>query len=372
MMRKIWLSVMMTVMDRGYNFGAGPAMLPEEILLEARQELLNWNGTGMSVMEIGHRTPEFMALIQEAELMLRDLLVIPSNYHVLFLGGAARSQFAMIPLNFAAKNKKAGYMITGIWSKMAYEEALKIKGAYEVINAGSDFTEIPSDNWLINEDSSYIYYVPNETVNGLRFPFVPQVGQIPLVADMTSCLLTEPFDINDFALIFAGAQKNIANAGLTITIIRDDFLQTIKDNNIPTMFDYRTHADTNSMYATPPTFNCYLALKMFHWLRKNGGMEHFYLLNQRKAALLYDYIDNSSMYYCPIKKTYRSLINACFRLNASEMETAFLEQAKKNQLLALAGHRLVGGLRASMYNAMPLVGVEQLVQFMKNFARDGV
>ncbi|MGQ3887435.1 3-phosphoserine/phosphohydroxythreonine transaminase [Legionella sp. CNM-1927-20] len=358
-------------MNRGYNFGAGPAMLPKEILLEAQQELLNWHDSGVSIMEIGHRTNEFITLMKEAEYRLRRLLNIPATYYVLFLGGAARTQFSMIPMNLLEKGEQAGFFITGIWSAMAYEEAKKLKQAYIIASSEPNgFSSIPKSlSWHFKEDTSYIYYTPNETVNGIRFAAPPKHNTIPLVADMTSCLLAEPINIADYGLIFAGAQKNIANAGLTVVIIRQDLVENIKQTKLPTMLDFRVHAENKSIYATPPTFNCYLALKMFKWIEEQGGVTALYKQNCEKAAKLYDYIDNNPFYQCKIAKDARSILNICFTLSRVELEEIFLDQATKRGLLALRGHRTVGGLRASMYNSMPLEGVERLIEFMSDFAK---
>ncbi|WP_131781657.1 3-phosphoserine/phosphohydroxythreonine transaminase [Legionella gresilensis] len=358
-------------MNRGYNFGAGPAMLPTEILLEAQQELLNWHGSGMSIMEIGHRTNEFLTLIEEAEHRLRRLLNIPYNYYVLFLGGAARTQFSMIPMNLLKKGEQAGFFLTGIWSTMAYEETKKLKQAYVIASSEPNgFTSIPKKPvWQFKENTSYIYYTPNETINGIRFPIPPKHNNIPLIADMTSCLLAEPINIDDYGLIFAGAQKNIANSGLTVVIIRQDLVEKIKHKKLPTMLDFRVHVENKSVYATPPTFNCYLALKMFKWIEDQGGVEALYKQNCEKAAKFYNYIDNNPFYQCKIAKDARSILNICFTLSHKELEEKFLVQAAERGLLALRGHRTVGGLRASMYNSMPLEGVERLIEFMSDFAK---
>lgn len=347
-------------MSRGYNFGAGPSMLPESILRDAQEELLDWQHLGMSVLEIGHRSLPFTNLMQETQRLLRELLAIPDNYHVLFLSGVARAQFAMIPMNFLAEGEEAGYLVSGIWSNLAYEEAARLKKAYSIAN---------TEEKLVKPKSRYFYYTPNETINGIRIEKPSQLSGAPLIADMTSCLLTEPINVADYGMIFAGAQKNIANAGLTLVILSDELLASISNEKIPTMFDYRTHSRTNSTYATLPTFNCYLAYKMFCWVKEQGGVEALYKLNCQKAELLYDCIDNSNIYHSHLSKEVRSLVNICFTLTDSKLEELFLENAKERNLLALKGHRSVGGLRASIYNAMPLEGVEQLVEFMNDFAR---
>ncbi|MDX1838244.1 3-phosphoserine/phosphohydroxythreonine transaminase [Legionella taurinensis] len=359
-------------MTRGYNFGAGPAMLPEPLLVEAQNEFLDWQGTGMSVMEAGHRTQEFDTLMKRAESNLRQLIGIPDNYHVLFMGGAARTQFAVIPMNFLGKKQFGGYLVTGIWSEFAFDEAKKLKAAYCVTSGKSEgFTTIPSaDQWEIKKDSTYIYYTPNETVNGIRLPDPPKTHGIPLIADMTSCLLSEPIHVADYDLIFAGAQKNIANSGLTLVILSDRLLESINDPALPTMLDYRTYSESHSLYATPPTFNCYMADKMFQWILDEGGVEVLYQRNLEKAKRLYSYIDSSDFYQCKIDPPYRSIVNVCFSLAHSALEELFLTQAKTRGLLALKGHRFVGGLRASMYNSMPMAGVDALIQFMSDFAKE--
>ncbi len=356
---------------RPYNFGAGPATLPESVLLEAQAELLNWQGSGMSVLEAGHRTPEFMTLMQDAVADLRELMAIPENYHVLFLGGAARTQFAMVPMNLVAPGQKAGYLVSGVWSSMAFDEGKKLKSAYCIASSRqTGFTRTPDPvEWQLLDNTACVYYTPNETINGVRFADTPDVGRLPLVADMTSCLLSEPVDIDKFGLIFAGAQKNIAPAGLTVVIIRDDLLKIKTDAPIPTMLDYRTHVAEHSLYATPPVFNCYMAAKMFKWIKAQGGVQTLYERNCEKAARLYQYIDSSSFYHCAIEPHSRSLMNVCFSLEKPGLEEDFLTQARLRGLYALKGHRLVGGMRASLYNAMPMAGVDALIAFMQEFAK---
>lgn len=360
------------MMTRGYNFGAGPSMLPESILRETQEELLNWQNLDMSVLEIGHRTPEFMALMEQTEQAFRELLKVPANYHVLFLGGAARTQFSMIPMNLLATGEQSGYLITGLWSSLAYQEAVKIKQAYCVASDEENgFIKVPSsEKWQIKKNTKYLYFTPNETVNGVRFAKIPTISGIPLIADMTSCLMSEPITVSDYGLIFAGAQKNIANAGLTLVIISDELLNSLPDNVIPTMFDYRTHSSTHSLYATPPTFNCYLAGKMAQWVQAQGGVEALYEINCAKASKLYDYIDSSGFYHCKVSEEARSLVNICFSLADANLEELFLAVAKTRGLYALKGHRTVGGLRASIYNAMPMEGVEYLIKFMRDFAKE--
>ncbi len=359
------------MIKRPYNFGAGPAALPEAILLDVQKELWDWQGQGMSIMEVGHRTPQFTALMDEAELDLRALLQIPDHYHVLFLGGAARTQFAMIPMNLLEANQQAGYLVSGVWSKMAYEEAHKLASAFCLASGEPHgFTKAPDHApTSLPKNTAYVYYTPNETVNGVRFPHVPQVGDIPLIADMTSCLLSEPLTISDYGLIFAGAQKNIAPAGLTVVIVRADLLAQITHASLPTMLDYRTHVAHRSLYATPPVFNCYFAAKMFQWIKAQGGLQVMQELNRNKANKLYAYIDTSSFYHCAIDPSSRSWMNVCFSLKRPDLEPLFLSEAEAQGLCALKGHRLVGGLRASLYNAMPMAGVDALISFMDSFYR---
>ena len=360
------------MMMRTYNFGAGPAMLPEAILLEAQAELLDWRGLGVSVMEIGHRTAVFQELMAQLEADLRELISIPDHYNVLFLAGAARTQFAMVPMNLLANNQQAGYLISGVWSSLAFDEACKLKQAYCVASTENNgFTSAPSRaDWELQNNTAYLYYTPNETINGVRFSETPKIADIPLIADMTSCLLSEPVNVADFGLIFAGAQKNISISGLTIVIIRADLLERSIDVPIATMLDYRTHSSHKSLYATPPTFNCYMALKMLQWLKAQGGVEALYQINCKKAAALYHFIDSSPFYHCAVQEKSRSLVNVCFSLAKPGLENEFVVDANKRGLYALQGHRSVGGLRASLYNAMPMAGVESLIAFMHEFSEE--
>ncbi|MFT4058242.1 MAG: 3-phosphoserine/phosphohydroxythreonine transaminase [Legionella sp.] len=360
------------MITRNYNFGAGPAMLPESILREAQAELLDWNNTGMSVMEIGHRTPEFMSLCNHAEQTLRYLLAVPQNYQILFLGSAGRTQFSMIPMNLLQPNEQAGYLDTGIWSHMALLEAQNLKKAYCIASdALNGYTSIPAQRvWDIKENTTYVYFTPNETINGTRFPFVPKLSEGYLVADMTSCLLTEPININDYGVIFAGAQKNIANAGLTIVIIRNNLLERAPNPTVPSMMNYQLQAEYRSLYATPPTFNFYIAAKMFDWIKAQGGINVLYQRTQEKAAKIYQFLDSTDFYITRVEKEARSLVNICFSLKDKSLETTFLQQANQRGLYALKGHALVGGVRASMYNSMPLSGVDALIKFMAEFAKE--
>lgn len=355
-----------------YNFGAGPAMMPEPVMRAAHAEWFDWQQQGMSVVEIGHRTSAFMTLLTDAETRLRRLLAIPEQYHVLFIGGAARSHFAMVPINLLAKQQTSGYFVTGIWSQMAFEEAKRLRSAYCIASESAEgFIRAPNPlQWQIQDNTAYVYYATNETVNGVRFADVPSLGShIPLVADMTSSLLSEPLNITDYGLIFAGSQKNIAPAGMTVVIIRSDLLDFVPELPIPTMLDYRTHATHHSLYATPPTFNCYMAAKMFEWLEAEGGLAVMQQRNLQKATKLYDYIDASTFYHCKIEAAYRSIMNVCFFLPNAELEATFVTEAAQAGLYALKGHKLMGGVRASLYNAMPLAGVDALLNFMTDFTK---
>lgn len=357
---------------RGYNFSAGPAMLPEEILLEAQAELLNWQNRGMSVMEVGHRTEACQNLMQEAEEGLRALIKIPDHYRVLFLGGAARTQFSMIPMNCLSSGEQGAYWISGVWSSLAYEEASRLSQAYCLAQLPEKGNDQPLDPATLNvrDNTGYLYYTPNETIDGIRTPTPPVFEGIPMIADMTSCLLTEPVNISEFGLIFAGAQKNIANAGLTIVIVREDLLEKQPVGPIPTMQDYRVHAKHHSLYATPPVFNCYLASKMFHWIKKQGGVDAVYEQNCKKAEKLYQFIDDTSFYTCSVVPAVRSIVNICFTMNSPNLEEQFIHQANRRGLLGLKGHRAIGGLRASLYNSMPMSGVQSLIEFMHEFSKE--
>ena len=359
-----------------YNFSAGPAVLPREVLLQAQAELLDWHGSGMSVMEMSHRGKEFTGIHAQAEADLRELMGIPANYKVLFLQGGAHLQFSMIPLNLLRGKASADYVNTGEWSKKAIGEARKF-GAVNVVadNADRNCTYAPAfDTWKCDPDAAYLHYTPNETIGGVEFNWVPEVGDVPLVADMSSNILSRQIDVSKFGLIYAGAQKNIGPAGLTLVIVRDDLIgQTAA--NTPTMLDYKTHADNGSMYNTPPTYAIYIAGLVFQWLKKSGGIASMERANIAKADLLYAAIDASNgFYHCPVNKADRSRMNVPFTLqNMGTLKDAaldgdFLKQAEARGLLQLKGHRSVGGMRASIYNAMPLAGVQALADFMDEFA----
>ncbi|MEK6749095.1 MAG: 3-phosphoserine/phosphohydroxythreonine transaminase [Pseudomonadota bacterium] len=357
-------------MTRVYNFSSGPAMLPEEVLQIAREEMADWRGSGMSVMEMSHRGKEFISIAEKAEADLREVLGIPNNYKVLFLQGGASSQFAMVPMNLLRGKRKADYINTGSWSKKAIEEA---KRYCEVNIAASskdtNFTHVPPQaQWKLATDAAYVHYCPNETIGGVEFHWLPQTGDIPLVADMSSTLLSRPVDVSKFGVIYAGAQKNIGPAGLTLAIVREDLVGDVLPGT-PTMFDYKIHATDASMYNTPATYSWYIAGLVFDWLKKIGGLAKMAEINKRKAEKLYAAIDNSSFYHSNVAKDSRSWMNIPFTLATPELDDAFLKEAKKEGLTTLKGHRSVGGMRASIYNAMPEAGVDKLVQFMAEFAR---
>ena len=357
-------------MQQIYNFSAGPAVLPQEVLQQARDEMLNWQGSGMSVMEMSHRGKEFMGIAAEAEADLREILAIPANYKVLFLQGGASSQFAMVPMNLLRGKKSADYVNTGEWSKKAIKEAKK----YCTVNIAAssedaNFSYAPKqDKWKLDANAAYVHYVSNETIGGVEFNWLPDVGSVPLVADMSSHILSRPVDIKKFALIYAGAQKNVGPAGLTIVIVREDLIgETVAGT--PSMFDYKIHTDNDSMYNTPPTYAIYVAGLVFKWLKRNGGLAKMEQTNIAKAKVLYDYLDSTDFYHCPTAKSDRSRMNVPFTLKDAALDEAFLKEAKASGLVQLKGHRSVGGMRASIYNAMPLEGVMALLEHMKKFEK---
>jgi phosphoserine aminotransferase len=358
-------------MARVYNFSAGPAALPEEVLEQAQAEMLDWQGSGMSVMEMSHRGKEFMSIAAQAEADLRELMAIPENYKVLFLQGGASSQFAAIPMNLIGRTGKADYFRTGSWSKKAIAEAKRFGDVTVSVDAEQDgkFTSVPAaDGFSVSAEAAYVHYTPNETIEGVEFPYIPATGDVPLVADMSSTILSRPLDVPRYGLIYAGAQKNIGPAGLTIVIVRDDLIGKPLDRT-PAMFNYLTHADAGSMYNTPPTYGWYLAGLVFKWLKAKGGLAGMAEINQRKAAKLYDAIDASAFYANPVDTACRSWMNVPFTLEDSSLDAEFLKQAGEADLKTLKGHRSVGGMRASIYNAMPESGVDALVEFMAEFER---
>ena len=358
-----------------YNFSAGPAVLPKEVLQQAQAELLDWHGSGMSVMEMSHRGKEYMGIQAQAEADLRELMGIPANYKVLFLQGGASQQFAMIPLNLLRGKLSADYVNTGEWSKKAISEAKKFSYVNVVANnADKNASYVPAfDTWKLDKDAAYVHYTPNETIGGVEFNWVPQIdnmpGSVPLVADMSSNILSRPVDVSKFGLIYAGAQKNIGPAGLTIVIVREDLVGHAP-SGLPTMLDYKTHADNDSMYNTPPTYGIYIAGLVFKMLKRKGGIAQMERTNIAKARLLYAAIDASNGFYnCPVATLDRSRMNVPFTLKDANLDGDFVKQADALGLLQLKGHRSVGGMRASIYNAMPLEGVQALVNFMNEFAK---
>ena len=355
-------------MSRIYNFSAGPAMLPEEVLKEAAADMLDYHGCGMSVMEMSHRSKVYQQIIDEAEADLRKLIGIPDNYKVLFMQGGATLGFAMIPMNFAFKGK-IDVINTGVWTKKAIKDA-KLYGEVNVIASSEDegFRRIPDIKSLkIDKDADYVYICDNNTIYGSKYKEYPDTGDVPLFCDMSSCFLSEPIDVKKFGLIYAGAQKNVGPAGVTIFIIRNDLLEKAAPRPLPAYLDYRIAAENGSMYNTPPTYGIYICGLVFKWLLKTGGLEFRDKNNKEKAAILYDYLDSSEFYRPYVDKGSRSLMNVTFRTPSDELDAEFLEGAKKYKFSNLKGHRSVGGLRASIYNAMPLDGVRALVAYMKEF-----
>jgi phosphoserine aminotransferase len=357
-------------MSRVFNFSAGPAALPAEVLQQAQEEMMDWRGCGMSVMEMSHRGKEFLSIAEQAEADLRELMAIPGNYKVLFLQGGASSQFSMVPLNLLAGKGVADYLVTGSWSKKAIAEAKRFCRAHtSATTEDSKFTRVPQQDELsLSPGAAYVHYTPNETIQGVEFPYVPDTGEAPLVADFSSTILSRPIDVSRYGLIYAGAQKNIGPAGLTVVIVREDLIGSAAAD-APAMFDYKTHADADSMYNTPPTYGWYLAGLVFQWLKRNGGLSAMGEINQRKADALYAAIDNSSFYANPVDPVCRSWMNVPFTLADAQLDADFLAGAKEAGLVTLKGHRSVGGMRASIYNAMPEEGVNALIDFMGEFER---
>lgn len=360
-------------MSRVYNFSAGPAVLPEEVLKEAAEEMLDYKGCGMSVMEMSHRSKVFETIIGEAEADLRELLQIPDNYKVLFLQGGASQQFAMVPMNLF-KNKVGDYIITGQWAKKAYQEA-KLYGTANAIASSADktFSYIPDVSDLpVSENADYVYICENNTIYGTKYKALPNTKGKTLVADLSSCFLSEPVDVSKYGLIFAGAQKNVGPAGVVIAIVREDLITEDVLPGTPTMLSYKTHADNASLYNTPPAYGIYICGKVFKWLKAKGGLPAVKEMNEKKAAVLYDFLDQSKMFAGTVEKKDRSLMNVPFVTGNDELDALFVKEAKAAGFENLKGHRSVGGMRASIYNAMPLAGVEALVAFMKDFeARNG-
>lgn len=354
-----------------YNFCAGPAMLPAEVMKKAQKEFIDWNNTGSSVMEISHRSPLYIQVAEDAEKRLRELMTIPDNYKVLFCHGGGRGQFAAVPLNLLPEGRTADYIVNGSWSKSAVEEAQKF-GDINVIDitqkTENSTSILPSQEWPLSPDAAYVHYCPNETVDGIEMFTIPETNGVPLVADMSSTIMSREIDVSKFGLIYAGAQKNIGPSGLTIVIVREDLIGNARTST-PAIMNYEISAQYDSMYNTPPTYAWYLAGLVFTWLQDLGGVKAIAEINRKKAMLLYDYIDQSDFYINNVEKQYRSFMNAPFWLKDESLNQAFLLAAEEAGLKALKGHRIVGGMRASIYNAMPLAGVEALVSFMKEFEK---
>ena len=357
-------------MNRVYNFSAGPSCLPLEALEKAQKELISYGSSGMSVMEMSHRSSDFQAIIDNCEALLRKLLNISDKYKVLFLQGGASTQFAMVPLNLY-KNKKADYVLTGVWSKKAAKEAGRY-GDVKVVASSEDktFSYIPSlTKDMFSPDADYVHITHNNTIYGTRYTSLPEVGNIPLVADMSSSILSQEIDVDKFGIIYAGAQKNMAPAGLTVAIVREDLIGNALDIT-PTMLNYQTHSDNGSMFNTPPTFAIYMCSLVCEWLDKLGGIKEIQKINEYKAGILYDFLDNSKMFKGTVEKKDRSLMNVPFVTDSDELNAKFIKEAKENGLVNLKGHRSVGGMRASIYNAMPVEGVKALVALMEKFEKE--
>ena len=358
-------------MARVYTFSAGPSMLPLEALQEAQADLLDYKGCGQSVMEMSHRSKEFDCIIKEAEALFREIMNIPDNYKVLFLQGGASAQFAAIPLNFMTKNNKADYIVTGVWAKKALAEAKKY-GAARAVASSEDktFTYIPKVRREdIDPEADYVYICMNNTIYGTKYPYIPDTGDIPLIADVSSCFLSEPLDVTKFAVVYGGAQKNIAPAGLVVAIIREDMLGHAMDIT-PTMLNYQIQADAESLYNTPPCFTIYMCKLVLEWIKRMGGLEGIKANNVKKAKLLYDFLDGSEMFSSPVAPEDRSLMNVPFVTGDKELDAKFVKEATAAGFINLKGHRTVGGMRASIYNAMPVEGVEKLVAFMTEFEKN--
>lgn len=360
-------------MARVYNFSAGPSMLPEEVLKTAAEEMLEYGTSGQSVMEMSHRSKEYQAIIDEAEANLREVMNIPDNYTVLFLQGGASTQFAMVPFNLMNKNHKADYIITGQWAKKAYKEAARYGNARAIASSeDKTFSYIPKiTKDMIDPEADYVHICMNNTIYGTKWHELPDTGDVPLVADISSCILSEPIDVTKFGLLYAGAQKNVAPAGVTIVIIRNDLLGNAMDIT-PTMLNYQTHADNGSMFNTPPCYTIYVAGLVFKWLKNLGGLEKMKEINVNKAKILYDFLDLSKLFKGTVVPEDRSIMNVPFVTGNDELDAKFVAAAKANGFVNIKGHRSVGGMRASIYNAMPTEGVEKLVAFMKKFEEENL
>ena len=358
-------------MNRVYNFSAGPSMLPVAVLEKCAADMLSYGDSGMSVMEMSHRSADYDAIIKEAQALLRRVMNIPDNYKVLFLQGGASTQFSAVPLNLMNKNKKADYVVTGQFSKKAYKEAQKY-GDVKLVASSEDrnntyIPKLTKDDF--RPDADYVHICFNNTIFGTKYGYIPDTGDVPLVADMSSCILSEPVDVSKFGMIYAGAQKNMAPAGLTVVIVREDLIGNARED-IPVMLDYKLMADNDSMYNTPPCWCIYVAKLVYEWLLELGGLEAMKAMNEKKAAILYDYLDSQDYYVSPAEKDSRSMMNVTFVTGDAELDKKFASEAGKAGLKSIKGHRSVGGMRASIYNAMPQAGVEALVEFMKEFAKN--
>ena len=361
-------------MARVFNFSAGPAVLPEEVLKEAAAEMLDYDGSGMSIMEMSHRTKTFDKVIQEAEADLREVMNIPDNYKVIFVQGGATTQFAAVPMNLMTKNRKAAYIETGNFSKKAFQEA-KIFGDARVVASSKDknYTYIPDcSNLDIQEDDDYVYICENNTIFGTKFKTLPNTKGKPLVSDQSSCFLSEPVDVTKYGVIYAGVQKNVGPAGLAIVIIREDLVRDELEFPTPTMLKWKTQVDAKSLYNTPNSWAIYICGKVFKWIKKQGGLEAMKKKNEAKAKILYDYLEKSKLFINDVEKDSRSIMNVVFRTGNEELDAKFVAEAKDHNIVTIKGHRLVGGMRASIYNAMPIEGVQALVDFMEKFEKENL
>ena len=358
-------------MARVYNVSAGPSMLPEEVLRTAAEEMMEYGNSGQSVMEMSHRSKEYQAIFDETEANLREIMNIPDDYAVLFLQGGASTQFAMVPLNLMTKNGKADYIITGQWANKAYKEAARYGAAREVASSkDKTFSYIPKTTAAdFDPEADYVHICMNNTIYGTKYHTLPETGDVPLVADISSCILSEPIDVTKFGMLYAGAQKNVAPAGVTIVIIRKDLIGNAMDIT-PTMLNYATHSENGSMFNTPPCYAIYIAGLTFKWIKKMGGLEKMKEINEKKAKILYDFLDNSKLFKGTVVPEDRSLMNVPFVTGDEELDAKFVAEAKKAGFVNIKGHRSVGGMRASIYNAMPVEGVEKLVEFMKKFEEE--
>lgn len=364
----------MSAMSRVYNFSAGPSTLPEAVLKRAAAEMLEYGSTGQSVMEMSHRSSAYLPIITECEALLREVMEIPDNYKVLFLQGGASSQFAMVPLNLMNKNKKADYVVSGQFSTKAMQEATKFGDINVVASSKEDgFSYIPElDPATFSKDADYFYICENNTIFGTKFHKLPETGDVPLVADMSSCILSEPCDVSKYGLIFAGAQKNMGPAGLTVVIVREDLLGYPREG-IPTMFDYNVHVKNDSMYNTPPTYSIYICKLVLEWIKNDiGGLKKMAEINKKKADMLYDYLDNSKLFKPTARKDSRSMMNVTFVTGNEDLDKKFCKEAEAHGIVNIKGHRSVGGMRASIYNAMPISGVDTLINFMKEFEENNL